>query len=63
MSANSTQADSQETIQVGALWVRFVVEPDDSNGSVSVFECLVPAQAQMPAPPAPAPARPGPSPG
>ena len=40
----------QETIQVGALWVRFVVEPEDSNGSVSVFECFVPAQAKMPVP-------------
>jgi len=40
----------QETLQVGALKVRFVVEPEDSNGSVSVFECFVPAQATMPAP-------------
>jgi quercetin dioxygenase-like cupin family protein len=40
----------QETIQVGALKVRFVVESEDSNGSVSVFECFVPAQAKMPAP-------------
>ena len=41
---------SQETIQVGALSVRFVVEPEDSNGSVSVFECFTPAHATMPAP-------------
>jgi quercetin dioxygenase-like cupin family protein len=39
-----------EMIQVGTLWVRFVVEPEESNGSVSVFECFVPAQAEMPAP-------------
>src|SRR5215208_4356368 len=37
-------------LQVGALQVRFLVEPEESNGSVSCFECYVPAQAQMPAP-------------
>jgi quercetin dioxygenase-like cupin family protein len=37
-------------IQVGALSVRFVVEAADSNGSVSVFECFVPADSKMPAP-------------
>lgn len=41
---------SNETISVGALAVRFLVEPDDSGGSVSVFECDVPAEARMPAP-------------
>lgn len=30
--------------------MRFLVEAEDSNGSVSVFECFVPAQAMMPAP-------------
>jgi quercetin dioxygenase-like cupin family protein len=39
-----------ETITVGALGVRFLVEGPDSNGSVSVFECYVPANARMPAP-------------
>jgi quercetin dioxygenase-like cupin family protein len=39
-----------ETIQVGALGVRFLVEAADSNGSASVFECLVPANSRMPAP-------------
>ncbi len=38
------------TIQVGALCVRFLVEAGDSNGSVSVFECFVPADSAMPAP-------------
>jgi quercetin dioxygenase-like cupin family protein len=37
-------------IQVGALSVRFLVEPADSNGSASVFECFVPAGGNMPAP-------------
>jgi quercetin dioxygenase-like cupin family protein len=39
-----------ETITVGQLAVRFLVEGADSNGSVSVFECFVPANSGMPAP-------------
>jgi quercetin dioxygenase-like cupin family protein len=39
-----------EAITVGALRVRFLVEADASNGSVTLFECDVPAQARMPAP-------------
>jgi quercetin dioxygenase-like cupin family protein len=39
-----------ETITVGALSVRFLVESGESNGSVTVFECDVPAQSTMPAP-------------
>jgi quercetin dioxygenase-like cupin family protein len=39
-----------EPIQVGALAVRFHVDADESGGSVSVFECDVPANARMPAP-------------
>ena len=38
-----------ETIQVGPLSVRFLVQAADSNGSVSVFECFVPADSKMPA--------------
>jgi quercetin dioxygenase-like cupin family protein len=41
---------SRETIQVGALGVRFLVEAGESNGSVSVFECSVPAESTMPVP-------------
>jgi quercetin dioxygenase-like cupin family protein len=41
---------STETIQVGDLSVRFLVEAADSNGSASVFECSVPADSKMPAP-------------
>jgi quercetin dioxygenase-like cupin family protein len=44
------QAIEKETITVGALGVRFLVESDDSNGTASVFECYVPANARMPAP-------------
>lgn len=39
-----------ETITVGDFGVRFLVESADSNGSVSVFECYVPANSKMPAP-------------
>ena len=39
-----------EPIQVGALTVRFHVDADECGGSVSVFECDVPAEAHMPAP-------------
>lgn len=41
---------TEETITVGALGVRFLVEAADSNGTASVFECYVPANARMPAP-------------
>ena len=44
------QARSNETITVGALSVRFLVEAADSNGTASVFECFVPANSRMPAP-------------
>src|SRR3954462_1834888 len=50
MSPDDARADSRETIRVGALGVRFLVEAADSNGSVSVFECVVPADSRMPAP-------------
>jgi quercetin dioxygenase-like cupin family protein len=39
-----------ETIQVGAVGVRFLVEAAQSNGSASVFECFVPADSKMPVP-------------
>ena len=38
------------SITVGALGVHFLVEADDSGGSVCVFECSVPANARMPLP-------------
>jgi quercetin dioxygenase-like cupin family protein len=44
-----TQATT-ETMTVGQLGVRFLVEGGESNGTVSVFECYVPAKAKMPAP-------------
>jgi quercetin dioxygenase-like cupin family protein len=41
---------TKETITIGPLSVRFLVEGSDSGGSVSVFECYVPANSGMPAP-------------
>jgi hypothetical protein len=40
----------RETITVGPFRVRFLIESSDSAGSVSVFECDVPADATMAAP-------------
>jgi quercetin dioxygenase-like cupin family protein len=50
MSPDLPRAHSHEMIQVGALGVRFLVEAAESAGSVSVFECFVPANSKMPAP-------------
>jgi quercetin dioxygenase-like cupin family protein len=41
---------ARETIALGQLSVRFLVEPEDSQGSAAVFECYVPANSRMPAP-------------
>jgi quercetin dioxygenase-like cupin family protein len=38
------------TIHVGAVSVDFLVDADDSGGSVTVFECAVPADAKVPIP-------------
>ena len=44
------QATENDTITVGALGVRFLIEAADSNGTASVFECYVPAHSRMAAP-------------
>lgn len=41
---------SEETIKLGPLGIRFLLTADDSNGSVSVFEVLVPAGQKLAAP-------------
>jgi quercetin dioxygenase-like cupin family protein len=41
---------SDETIQLGPLAVRFLVTGDQSNGSVAVFELVVPASQRLTAP-------------
>ena len=38
------------TIHVGAISIDFLVDADDSGDSVTVFECAVPAEAQVPIP-------------
>jgi quercetin dioxygenase-like cupin family protein len=38
------------TIQIGAISIDFLVDADDSGGSVTVFECAVPADAKVPIP-------------
>jgi quercetin dioxygenase-like cupin family protein len=40
---------TNSTIQVGPITVDFLVEAEDSNGSVTVFECIVPADSRVPA--------------
>lgn len=45
-----SQSTDNATIKVGALGIRFLIEPADANGTASVFECHVPADARMPAP-------------
>ena len=41
---------SEETIRIGPLGIRFLLTGDDTNGSASVFEVLVPAGQKLPAP-------------
>jgi quercetin dioxygenase-like cupin family protein len=38
------------TIHVGAISIDFLVDADDSGGSVTVFACAVPADARVPIP-------------
>ncbi len=44
------QTASKTTIQLGDIEVRFLVEPGDSDGAATVFECDVAADAKVPAP-------------
>ena len=41
---------TSSVIHAGPVEVRFLVEPEESGGSVSVFECRVPPDVQTPAP-------------
>jgi quercetin dioxygenase-like cupin family protein len=41
---------SEEIIKIGPLEIRFLLTGDDSNGSVSVFEVLVPVGQKLAAP-------------
>ena len=42
---------SEEIIKIGPLGIRFLLTGDDSSGSVSVFEILVPVGQKLEAPP------------
>ena len=41
---------SEETIKIGPLGIRFLLTGDDSNGSASVFEVVVPVGQKLTAP-------------
>src|SRR5499425_3106112 len=41
---------SEETIKIGPLGIRFLLTGEDSNGSASVFEVLVPVGQKLAAP-------------
>jgi quercetin dioxygenase-like cupin family protein len=44
------ETTDHDTITIGELGVRFLIEAADSNGTASVFECHVPANSRMPLP-------------
>jgi quercetin dioxygenase-like cupin family protein len=39
-------SSSKATIHVGPLRIDFLIDAEDSNGSVTVFECFIPAAAK-----------------
>ena len=41
---------TKETLYAGPVQIRFLIDADDSGGSLTMFECLVPASVQVPAP-------------
>jgi quercetin dioxygenase-like cupin family protein len=41
---------STATIHVGSIQIDFLVDAEDSAGGVTVFECVVPANAKVPVP-------------
>jgi quercetin dioxygenase-like cupin family protein len=43
-------SSSKAPIQVGPIQVRFLVDAEDSGGSVTVFECRIPAEARVSVP-------------
>jgi quercetin dioxygenase-like cupin family protein len=44
------RASPNDTITLGAISVRFLIEAAESGGATSVFECSVPTEARVPAP-------------
>ena len=47
MPASSTVNPSEETIRIGPVGVRFLLTGEDSNGSMSVFEIMIPAGQKL----------------
>jgi len=50
MTSEPSVNASEETISLGALGVRFLLTGEDTNGSASIFEVMVPAGQKIPAP-------------
>ena len=50
MTTNLQVNPSQEIIRLGPLAVRFLITGDNSNGSIAVFELIVPAVERLLAP-------------
>jgi quercetin dioxygenase-like cupin family protein len=50
MPAKTAVNPSEETITIGPIGVRFLLTREDTNGSVSVFEVMVPAGEKLAAP-------------
>ena len=44
------RAEPADRIAVGDLEIRFLIESNDANGALTMFECRVPVNARMPAP-------------
>jgi quercetin dioxygenase-like cupin family protein len=45
-----SSATATSRIDLGGMSIDFLVDADDSGGSVTVFECAVPADAKVPVP-------------
>ena len=45
-----TETGAADPIAVGQMQIRFLIESQDSNGGLTMFECYVPADTKMPAP-------------
>jgi quercetin dioxygenase-like cupin family protein len=50
MATQASVNPSEETIRIGPLGIRFLLTGNDTSGSVSVFEVLVPAGQKLAAP-------------
>jgi mannose-6-phosphate isomerase-like protein (cupin superfamily) len=50
MSTKAALNPSEENIGLGGLGIRFLLTGNDTNGSMSIFEMLVPAGRKIPAP-------------